>query len=349
MKTFVKHVYDIDLVNIYNLLNNKLSNDTSEKGVAMKKDFLDRLGFSIKQIFQSNKENYNLKEEDYESLPSYVITPNNDFDNYIYWLGLFLLSNPNYKTNLILEYHYFRWANKMKFLNCVEFYILESVSNNDFIQDELVIKTLSEWILFKRLNNGYPSSNTDTSEDETRDKTKTKNKTKSNQNLVLINKSDYETKDLKFPEMGDESISSTEKKIFELKFSDKIVFDELLTFIKLYSNEVDDKKIKEALEFKSVKEKIIIHTKPKFFINIIKELENRHYLLGGNGIKKYFVHWIWECFTFSKECRFEHLYNLYIELNVKDLNEFEEPHKKLFSSIEKRLIESKKMVNHDKK
>ena len=223
MKTFVKHVYDIDLVNIYHLLDNKLSNDTSEKGAANKKDFLERLGYSIKQIFQSNKENYNLKEEEYESLPSYVITPNNDFDNYIYWLGLFLLSNPSFKTNLILEYHYFRWANKMKFLNCVEFYILDSISNNDFIKDKLVLKTLSEWILFKRLNNGYPSSNTDISKDETRDKTKTNNKTKSNENLILIDKNHYETEDAKSPEMGDESISSSEKNILaSIVFADKV-------------------------------------------------------------------------------------------------------------------------------
>jgi hypothetical protein len=60
MKTFVKHVYDIDLVNIYKLLDNKISNDTSEKGAAKKKDFFERLSFSVKQIFQSNKENYNL-------------------------------------------------------------------------------------------------------------------------------------------------------------------------------------------------------------------------------------------------------------------------------------------------
>jgi hypothetical protein len=223
MKTFVKHVYDIDLVNIYKLLDNKISNDTSEKGAAKKKDFLERLSFSVKQIFQSNKENYNLKEEDYESLPSYVITPNNNFDNYIYWLGLFLLSNPSYKTNLILEYHFSRWVNKMKFLNCVEFYILDSISNNDFIEDELVVKTLSEWILFKRLNNGYPSSNTDTSENETSDKTKTNKKTKSNENLILINKSYYETKDVNSPEMGDESISSTEKTISaSIVFADKV-------------------------------------------------------------------------------------------------------------------------------
>jgi hypothetical protein len=38
MRTFVKHVYDIDIINIYNLLDNKLSDDTSEKGTAMKKD-----------------------------------------------------------------------------------------------------------------------------------------------------------------------------------------------------------------------------------------------------------------------------------------------------------------------
>ena len=104
MQPFVKHVYDIDIVNIYHLLDNKISIDTSEKGEAKKKDFLERLSYSIKQIIQSDKEKYNLKVEDYESLPSYVITPNNDFDNYIYWLGLFLLSNPSYKTNLILEY-----------------------------------------------------------------------------------------------------------------------------------------------------------------------------------------------------------------------------------------------------
>lgn len=339
MKTFVKHVYDIDIVNIYHLIDNKLSNDTSEKGAAKKKDFLDRLSFSVIQIISSNKEHYDINFKKHKSLPPYVITPNNDFDNYIYWLGLFLLSNPSFKTNFILEYHYNRWANKMKFLNCVEFYILDSVNNNEFIKDDLVLKILSEWILSKRLAIGYSSSETNNINNSNQSK---KTKEKKDTDINKINQKEYTTTENKSPEKGDESISSTEKKIFELKFSDKIVFDELLTFIKLYSNEVDDKKIKEALEFKSVKEKIIIHTKPKFFINIIKELENRHYLLGGNGIKKYFVHWIWECFTFSKECRFEHLYNLYIELNVKDLNEFEEPHKKLFSSIEKRLIESKK-------
>ena len=339
MQPFVKHVYDIDIVNIYHLLENKLSIDTSEKGEVKKKDFLERLDSSIKHIIEIDKENYNLKVDDFESLPSYVITPNNDFDNYIFWLGLFLLSNPSYKTNLILEYHHNRWVNKIKFLNCVEFYILDSITKNDYVKDELVLKTLAEWILSKRLAIGYSSSITNNINNSNQSN---KTKEKKDTDINKINQKEYSTKENKSPEMGDESISSTEKKMFELKFSDKIVFDELLTFIKFYSNEVDDKKIKDALEFKSVKEKIIIHTKPKFFINIIKELENQHYLLGGNGIKKYFVNWIWECFTFSKDCRFEHLYNLYIEQNLKDLYEFEEAHKKLFSSIEKRLIESKK-------
>ena len=70
MKTFVKHVYDIDLVNIYHLLDNKISIDTSEKGEIKKKDFLERITYSIKQIILTDKENYNLEFEEYEALPS---------------------------------------------------------------------------------------------------------------------------------------------------------------------------------------------------------------------------------------------------------------------------------------
>ena len=280
MKTFVKHVYDIDLVNIYHLLNAKLSNDTSEKGAANKKDFLERLGYSIKQIFKSNKENYNLKEEDYESLPSYVITPNNNFDNYIYWLGLFLLSNPSYKTNLILEYHFSRWVNKMKFLNCVEFYIIDSISNNDYVKDDLVLKTLAEWILFKRLNNGYSSSNTDSSEDDT------KNKTKTNENLILINKNLYQTKDIKSPEQGDPLDSSTENNLSSLKFSNIIVIEKFCRFIKENSNEEDEININTILNFKGTKNKIKLLMKLNNFLNMVKAFEINNNIIGGNAILK---------------------------------------------------------------
>ena len=212
MKTFVKHVYDIDIVNIYHLLNAKLSIDTSEKGAAKKKDFLERLNYSIKQIIYSDKENYDLKFEDYESLPSYVITPNNDFDNYIYWLGLFLLSNPSFKTNLILEYHYNRWINKMKFLNCVEFYVLDSIDDNSFIENEAVVKSTSDWILFKRLEIGYSNSGQSK-----------KTKKKKNKDIILINNLEYNTKENKSPEMGDESKSSTENNIsVKIVFADKV-------------------------------------------------------------------------------------------------------------------------------
>lgn len=220
MRTFVKHVYDIDIVNIYHIIDNKLSNDTSEKGVAIKNDFLERLSYSIKQIILSDKENYNLIFEEYEALPSYVITPNNDFDNYIYWLGLFLLANSSYKTNFILEYHYNRWANKMKFLNCIEFYIIDSITNNDFIKDGMVLETITEWVYSKRLVIGYFSSETNKTNNSNQS---TKTKEKKNTDIIEINQIEYVQKVNISPEMGDESISSTEKNISaSIVFADKV-------------------------------------------------------------------------------------------------------------------------------
>ena len=220
MQPFVKHVYDIDIVNIYHLLENKLSIDTSEKGEAKKKDFLDRLDFSVIQILSSNKEDYDINFKNYKSLPPYVITPNNDFDNYIYWLGLFLLSNPSYKTNFILEYHYNRWSNKMKFLNCIEFYIIDSVTNNDFIKDEMVLKTITKWVYSKRLVIGYFSSETNKTNNSNQS---TKTKEKKNPDIIEINQIEYVQKVNKSPEMGDESVSSTEKNISaSIVFADKV-------------------------------------------------------------------------------------------------------------------------------
>ncbi len=237
MRTFVKHVYDIDIVNIYHLLDNKLSNDTSKKGVGKKKDFLERLSYSIKQIFRSNKENYNLEFEEFESLPSYVITPNNDFDNYIYWLGLFLLSNPSYKTNLILEYHLSRWSNKMKFLNCVEFYVLDSIDDNSFIENEAVVKSTSDWILFKRLEIGYSNSGQSK-----------KTKEKENKDIIIINDLEYNTKDNKSPEMGDESKSSTENNIsVKIVFADKVGEALLSVLHERLFDKNDSKNLKEFL------------------------------------------------------------------------------------------------------
>ncbi len=341
MKTFVKHVYDIDLVNIYHLLDNKLSNDTSEKGVAKKKDFKERITYSIKQIILTDKENYNLEFEEYEALPSYVITPKNNFDNYIYWLGLFLLSNPSYKTNLILEYHYNRWTDKMKFLNCVEFYILDSVSNNDFIKDKLVIKTLSEWILFKRLNNGYPSSNNDTSEDETRVKTKTNNKTKSNENLILIDKTHYETKDLKSPEQGDPLDSSTENNLSSLKFSNIIVIEKFCRFIKENSNEEDEININTILNFKGTKNKIKLLMKLNNFLNLVKAFEINNYIIGGNAILKNTAKWIHTNFEFDRSYDIKYIYKKYTQQNGRPSTEFTQKHNDLLNLIKEELTNPK--------
>jgi hypothetical protein len=293
MKTFVKHVYDVDIINIYHLLENKLSNDTSVKGAAKKKDFLERLSYSIKQIIQSDKENYDLKEVDYESLPSYVITPKNNFDNYIFWLGLFLLSNPSYKTNLILEYHHNRWTNKMKFLNSVEFYILDRINKNDFIKDELVLKTVSEWILFKRLNIGYLSSNTDSSKDDT------KNKAKTNKNLILINKNHYETEDAKSPEMCDESISSSEKNIsVSIVFADK-VGEVLLSVLSLRLFDKKDFNNLEELLINGNSKGIIAISIPQLdFVCLFKDLiDAGGYIYIGN--KRKVAKWI--CSNFKTE------------------------------------------------
>jgi len=455
MKTFVNHVYDIDIINIYNLLDNKLSKDTSEKGKANKKDFLERLKYSIKVIIHNHYDIYNIDKLNFTRLNKFILSPKNDFDNYIYWLGLFLLSNPDHKTRLILEYHFNRWDDKIKFLNCVEFYILDGVGDNSFIKDERVVQAVSDWVLIKRLDkvdynsifsdeheeteeteNIYQEESETVAEDvfngnelkvtidelrEKRDetevvveieKTSTKyleeyNPSKDEKNessdggnhddleseeensedsdnsikdnleensesegreikdsqeneektadfekevnedvveIIIANNSEigYNTVDIKKPELGDELNSSTEQILFQLKFSDVIVYEELFKFIKLYTNKVDEISIKNALEFKSLKEKIKIITKPKFFLNIIKGLDNNHYLLGGNDVKKNFVKWVWESFTFIKDYKFEHLYNLYIEQNGKALKDFSEPHIKLFSDIEGRLKDFEK-------
>lgn len=341
MRTFVKHIYDIDIINIYHLLDNKLSDDTSEKGEAKKKDFLERLSYSIKQIIESNKENYNLKEEDYETLPYYVITPNNDFDNYIFWLGLFLLSNPSFKTNLILEYHYDRWTNKMKFLNSVEFYVLDNISNNDFIKDELVLKTITEWILFKRLNNGYTSSNTDTSEDETRNKTKTNNKTKSNENLILIDKSHYETKDVKSPEYGDPLESSTENQLTSLKFSNKIVIEKFCDFIKENSNEEDEININAILNFKDTKNKIKLLMKLNNFLNLVKAFDINNFLIGGNALLKTTATWIHTNFEFDRSYDIKYIYKKYTQQTGKPSKEFTQKHNELLNLIKEELANPK--------
>lgn len=332
MKTFVKHVYDVDIINIYHLLDNKLSNDTSEKGAAKKKDFLERLSYSIKQIIESDKGNDDLKVVDCESIPSYVITPKNNFDNYIFWLGLFLLSNPSYKTNLILEYHHNRWTNKMKFLNSVEFYILDRINKNDFIKDELVLKTVSEWILFKRLNVGYLFSNTDSSKDDT------KNKAKTNKNLILINKKQYETEDIKSPEEGDPLESATENQLAPIRFSNKIVIDLFCEFIKEISGELDEMKIITILNFKPSKNKIKLIVKLTDFLNVVKALQVNDYLIGGYGIQKIIAKWIHTNFEFSKTFDYKPLYKEYTIQDGKPLPKFPKTHNELIPTIKEKLL-----------
>ena len=220
MKTFVNHVYDIDIINIYNLLDNKLSKDTSEKGKANKKEFLERLVYSIRQIIEVDKEGYKITIDEYDSLPSYVITPDKNFDNYIYWLGLFLLANPSLKTHLILEYHFNRWSNKMMLLNIIEFYVIDNVDENFFLQDETVVKYVSDWVLLKRIHSGYSNPNPNSPSDSTHTN---KNKEKKYKDLIFIDDIEYKTKENKFPERGDESISSTEKNVsVNIVLADKV-------------------------------------------------------------------------------------------------------------------------------
>jgi len=330
MKTFVNHVYDIDIINIYNLLDNKLSKDTSEKGKANKKEFLERLVYSIRQIIEVDKEGYKITIDEYDSLPSYVITPKNNYANYVYWLGLFLLANPSLKTHLILEYHFNRWSNKMMLLNIIEFYVIDNVNENFFLKDDTVVKSVSDWILYKRLHSGYSSSNPKKSSNSSQS---TKNKEKKNNDLIVIDDLQYKSKENQSPEKGDVLNSLTGKVMFPLKFSNKIVIDELIKFIESNSSTSNNLNIRNILEFKSSDEIIIIIISPRYFLNVIKGLVESSYLKGGEGILKDITYWISSNFKFSREYKFNYLYRILTEANGRPLKGFEKEHEIFFNNL----------------
>lgn len=297
MKTFVNHVYDIDIINIYNLLDNKLSKDTSEKGKANKKEFLERLVYSIRQIIEVDKEGYKITIDEYDSLPSYVITPDKNFDNYVYWLGLFLLANPSFKTHLILEYHFNRWSNKMMLLNIIEFYVIDNVDENFFLQDETVVKYVSDWILYKRLHSGYSSSNPKKSSNSSQS---TKNKEKKDTDLIVIDDLQYKSKENQSPEKGDVLDSSTEEIV-----SVKIVFGEqvieaLKGFLgeRLYDKS-DKTRLNSVLSGNHVEGLINISISRNNFIGLLRGLQENGYVYEGN--KTILAKWLVYNFSVSSK------------------------------------------------
>ncbi len=142
-----KHIYDIDLTEIYLYIKDNFKKDKS-----FIKDF--------KKYFKLILEKNHLEKEKILSERSFLIVRPEISQNY--WLCLFykITTTPPYLLPLVLNYHYNLFHNnKIDFVQNIEHYMLNMIMNNSpkSIKKNKVLKKLVKWIENKQeqLNNYF--------------------------------------------------------------------------------------------------------------------------------------------------------------------------------------------------
>ena len=146
-----KHIYEVDLIQSYFALEQKLLDEGKTKQLDPKK-YLDQLKFGINFILDKKGLNRDLV---WSHKLSVIVNPNIEFDSYFSWMPLFLYIQPTSKVFLILEYHFAHWNDKIIFLNNIEYMVLRAIEVNQGFKSQDLETEICNWLYSKRLDHGY--------------------------------------------------------------------------------------------------------------------------------------------------------------------------------------------------
>ena len=146
MKTYSNHVYEVEVISIYNQLEKKIEILNSNNENHIPGSFIENVKLSIKNLLKKN--NIEINENTHNHI--LVLTPQKDNQEYIFWLTFLLVVSPPLKIRLILQYHLERWKAKQDFINHIEFYLTDILENLTFLNNEVISNNIYDWIYENR-------------------------------------------------------------------------------------------------------------------------------------------------------------------------------------------------------
>lgn len=141
-ETFVQHVYDLDMIKIYNDLSIALSHKEKVSSKIKKDDFLENIREKIMDYCAKHDFNYSYH------LSTGNIVVSSDNPQYFYFLGLRLLTCKEYDISRILDYQNEQFTSEStSFINILLHRVTKVLENHSNPEDAVNrIKLLDNWI-----------------------------------------------------------------------------------------------------------------------------------------------------------------------------------------------------------
>jgi hypothetical protein len=140
---FVRHVYDLDIIEIFLRLKDKVKNSSLLVEGANPEDLIERWELSIKDYCKNNAIDF-----DGCLAKGNLIVPNKH-GFYFIALVMKLQAIEYFKIPMVLDYQKGLASNKAKFIGIVEFNVLDSFNNNSPFNDSKdKITEIRSWITF---------------------------------------------------------------------------------------------------------------------------------------------------------------------------------------------------------
>ena len=141
-ETFVQHVYDLDMIKIYNDFSIALSHKEKVSSKINTDEFLENIREKIMNYCAKNDFNYSYH------LSAGNIIVNSDNPQYHYFLGLRLITCKEYDVSRILDYQNEQFTNESdSFINLLKHRVTQVIENHSNPADAVTkIKLLDNWI-----------------------------------------------------------------------------------------------------------------------------------------------------------------------------------------------------------
>jgi len=145
-ETFVQHVYDLDMIKIYNDLSIALSHKEKVSSKIKKDDFLENIREKIMDYCAKHDFNYSYH------LSTGNIVVSSDNPQYFYFLGLRLTYIEFNKIQALLEHHFLRYSDlNTSFCNLLDHSVYDVVKNNSpFLPEKARLNMISAWGINKK-------------------------------------------------------------------------------------------------------------------------------------------------------------------------------------------------------
>lgn len=146
LQTFVQHVYDLDMIKIYNDLSVAISHKEKVSSKINTDDFLENIRERIMDYCAKHDFNYSYH------LSTGNIIINSDNPQYHYFLGLRLTYIEFNKIQALLEHHFLRYSDlNTSFCNLLDHSVYNVVKNNSpFLPDKARLNMISAWASNKK-------------------------------------------------------------------------------------------------------------------------------------------------------------------------------------------------------